>query len=243
MSDYRVLVTGANGFIGQHVCACLQRKGYQVFPFDRDHTEEQLSSYINQADFIIHLAGVNRPLSSDEFYKGNADFTKHLIGLILEKKRVLPIVFASSIQATLDNDYGKSKKIAEDSLFASSLPVYVYRLANVFGRGCRPNYNSAAATFCYNIAYDLPIEIRDLSCVIHYHYVEDVVSEFVRIVDSYRLGAGVPASKEPLSLAPVYDCALGHLAELLHSFKDAIESPSHLPLIHGEFERKLFKTF
>ena len=129
--------------------------------------------------------------------------------------------------------------MGEDYLLSSGLPVYVYRLANVFGKWCRPNYNSAAATFCYNIAHDLGITIRDREYVVHYNYVEDIVDEFINVVkqDKHQ------GSKDILYVNPTYDCSLGRLADLLYYFKGEIESDRHLPFINDEFEFKLFKTF
>ena len=233
-----ILVTGSNGFIGKHLCLKLNRLGYNVFSYDLDSKEEDLKNYISQADFVVHLAGINRPLTVEEFYNGNANFTKKVIDLIKESGKKIPVIMSSSIQAALDNDYGKSKKMGEDYLFNSGLPVYVYRLANVFGKWCRPNYNSAAATFCYNIAHELPIEIRDRNYVVHYNYVDDIVDEFIRAVKGE-----VKPSDKVLSVEPVYDCSLGKLADLLYYFKGEVESDRHLPLIHDEFELKLFKTF
>ena len=161
MEKIKALVTGSNGFIGKHLTLKLERLGYEVFRYDLDKNKDELGKYISLCDFVVHLAGINRPLSKEEFYEGNTNFTKKLIDLILENKRNIPVIMSSSTQASLDNDYGKSKKMGEDYLFASGLPVYIYRLANVFGKWCRPNYNSACATFCYNIAHELPIEIRD----------------------------------------------------------------------------------
>ena len=234
-----VLVTGSNGFIGKHVCLKLNRVGHSVFEYDINNTDEELIDYINKADFVIHLAGINRPLTVEEFYDGNANFTKKLVDLIKQSGRNIPIIMSSSIQAELDNDYGKSKKMGEDYLFNSGLPVYIYRLANVFGKWCRPNYNSACATFCYNIAHDLDITIRDRDYVVHFNYVDDIVDEFMRILslDKHE------GNKDVLTVQPVYDCSLGKLADLLYYFKGEIESDRHLPLIHGEFELKLFKTF
>ena len=177
-----VLVTGSNGFIGKHVVKRLKRDGFSVFCFDLDSKEEDLLNYINQADFIVHLAGINRPLTNQEFYDGNTNFTKKLTDLVIRSGRNLPIIMSSSIQASLDNDYGKSKKMGEDYLLSSGLPVYIYRLANVFGKWCRPNYNSACATFCYNIANNLPIQIRDREYVVHYNYIDDIVDEFLRVI-------------------------------------------------------------
>lgn len=235
----KVLVTGAKGFIGKHLCEALKRKGAEVLPFDVDSEPHFLEKAVLEADFIVHLAGINRPLTVEEFYDGNANLTKKLVDLVLQSGKKTPIIFSSSIQATLDNDYGKSKKMGEDFLFASGLPVYVYRLANVYGRGCRPNYNSAAATFCYNIAHDLSITIRDRDYVVHYNYVEDIVSDWMEVIfSSCHEGA-----KNTLSISITDDCSLGHLADLLRSFKEGICSAKHFPKVTGEFERKLFKTF
>ena len=235
---YKILVTGSNGFIGKHITQHLLRHGYDVFPFDLDKTEEDLKTYISEADVIIHLAGINRPLTVKEFYDGNTNFTKKVVDLVKATNRNIPIIMSSSIQASLDNDYGKSKKMGEDYLFNSQLPVYVYRLANVFGKWCRPNYNSACATFCYNIAHNLDITIRDPNYVVHFNYVDDICEEFLKVLESDLKG-----KKDIQYVNPTYDCSLGQLAELLYYFKKEIESDRHLPLIHGEFELKLFKTF
>ncbi|MGN1261746.1 MAG: NAD-dependent epimerase/dehydratase family protein [Candidatus Enteromonas sp.] len=235
----KVLVTGASGFLGTHVSRELTRRGHVVLPFDVDSSPEALSKLVEESDFIFHLAGVNRPRDSREFYEGNAGLTERLVSLVKEKRRGTPILFSSSIQATKDNDYGKSKKMAEDCLFQSGLPVYVYRLSNLFGRGGRPNYNSAAATFCFNIAHDFPVTISDPKIVIGYQFVEDVARAWADLLESDAL----LGSKEPLGFAPTYPCSLGNLVSLLKGFKDAVASPSHLPIIHDDFERKLFKTF
>lgn len=233
-----ILVTGANGFLGKHTCLKLTRLGFNVFKYDIDSKSKDLEHYIDECDFVIHLAGVNRPLTVEEFYDGNTNFTKQLVDLIKVRRGSLPVIISSSTQAALDNDYGKSKKLAEDYLFASGLPVYVYRLANAFGKWGRPNYNSACATFCYNIARDLPITIRDKDYVVHYNYVDDIVDEFVRVIKQEEH----KGEKNILSVKPVYDCSLGKLADLLYYFKGEIESDRHLPIIHDEFELKLFKT-
>ena len=234
-----VLVTGSNGFIGKHMCLLLKRKGHTVFEYDLGSTEDELRDYISKADFVIHLAGINRPLTTEEFYNGNTNFTKKVVDLIKESGKSTPIIMSSSIQASLDNDYGKSKKMGEDYLFSSGLPVYVYRLANAFGKWCRPNYNSACATFCYNIAHNLEIQIRDREYVVHFNYVTDIVEEFLRVVELKEHNG----EKNILYVNPTYDCSLGKLADLLYYFKGEIESDRHLPIIHDEFELKLFKTF
>ena len=234
-----ILLTGSNGFIGKHMSLHLNRVGHHVFKYDLGSTEEELKEYISKCDFVIHLAGINRPLTKEEFYDGNTNFTKKVVDLIKESKRNIPIIISSSTQASLDNDYGKSKKLAEDYLFSSGLPVYVYRLHNVFGKWIKPNYNSAVGTFCYNIANNLPIEIRDREYVVHYNYVDDICDEFLRVINSKEH----KGSKDILYVNPIYDCALGKLADLLYYFKGEIESDRHLPLIHNEFELKLFKMF
>ena len=234
----KVLVTGAKGFIGKHMCLLLKRSGHDVFEYDLDSSLDELKEYVNNADFVIHLAGINRPLSIQEFYDGNANFTKRLIDLIIDSGKSIPVIMSSSIQASLNNDYGKSKKMGEDYLLNSGLPVYVYRLANAFGKWCRPNYNSACATFCYNIAHNLPIQIRDREYVVHFNYVEDICKTFLKDIDGDRKG-----NKEILYVNPTYDCSLGRLADLLYYFKNEIESDRHLPLLYDEFEFKLFKTF
>ena len=234
----KVLVTGANGFIGKHMCLLLSRKWHEVFKYDIDSTETQLLEYVKDADAVIHLAGINRPLTPEEFYNGNANFTKKLVDLLKANNKNIPVVMSSSIQAALDNDYGKSKKMGEDYLFSSGLPVYVYRLANAFGKWCRPNYNSACATFCYNIAHDLEIFVRDREYVVKFNYVDDICETFLDSITGDGLG-----NKEILYVKPTYECSLGRLADLLYYFKGEIESDRHLPLLHDEFELKLFKTF
>ena len=234
----KVLVTGSNGFIGKHMVKALTRHGHEVFSYDIDSKETDLVKFVNDADFIIHLAGINRPMSVEEFYDGNSNFTKKVVDLVKKSDKSTPIIMSSSTQAALDNDYGKSKKMGEDYLLNSGLPVYVFRLANVFGKWCKPNYNSASATFCYNIAHNLPIQIRDRDYVVHYNYVDDIVQTFLKVVEGDKKG-----SKEILGVKPVYDCALGKLADLLYYFKGEVESDRHLPIIHDEFELKLFKTF
>lgn len=234
----KILVTGANGFIGKHMTQLLNKEGYDVLAFDIDTDPSLLNTYINSCDFIIHLAGINRPLTTEEFYDGNSNFTKKVIDLVKESHKNIPIILSSSIQASLNNDYGKSKKLAEDYLLESGLPVYVFRLSNVFGKWCRPNYNSACATFCYNIAHNLPIQIRDRDYIVHFNYVDDIVNTFLKCIKG-----DINPSKDILYVNPTYDVSLGNLADTLYRFKNDIESDTHLPKINNEFELKLFITF
>ena len=234
----KILVTGSNGFIGKHMTKALLKDGYEVLAYDLDKTEEDLKAYIKEADFVVHLAGINRPLTTQEFYDGNSNFTKKLVDFLKICGKNIPIIMSSSIQAELDNDYGKSKKMGEDYLLESGLPVYVFRLANVFGKWCKPNYNSAAATFMYNIAHDLPIEIRDPEYIVRYNYVDDIVNTFIECIKGR-----IPPTNQLLSVGPVYKCKLGKLASLLREFKSAVESDEHLPKINSPFEYKLFVSF
>ena len=234
-----VLVLGANGFMGKHICLHLCRSGHNVLKYDLDSSIDELKDYISKCDFIIHVAGVNRPEHIEDFYKGNTEFTRTVVSLVKESGKQIPIIYSSSIQAELDNDYGKSKKQAEEILFESELPVYVYRISNAFGKWGKPNYNSACATFCYNIAHDLPVYVRDENYIVHYNYIDDICDEFIK-----KTGLLAPlGSKNLLKIEPTYDCSLGHLVELLRYFKSEIESERHIPYIHNEFELKLFKTF
>lgn len=235
----KILVTGSNGFIGKHMCLQLTRAGVEVFKFDIDSKEEDLVKYLNECDFIVHLAGINRPMSVEEFYDGNTNFTKKVVDILRSLNRSVPLIISSSIQAELDNDYGKSKKMSEDYLLSSGLPVYIYRLYNVFGKWCRPNYNSACATFCYNIAHGLDISIRDREYIVHFNYIDDICEEFIRVI----LSDNHEGSRDIQYVKPIHDCSLGKLADLLYYFKGEVESERHLPLIHNEFELKLFKTF
>lgn len=235
----KVLVTGAKGFIGTHVVTHLRRGGHEVFEYDIQDHETSLIQYIQKADWIIHLAGVNRPLTVEEFYDGNTNFTKKVIDLVHRYNPNVKIIANSSTQATLDNDYGKSKKMAEDALLSSHLQVYIYRFANVFGRGCRPNYNSATATFCYNIAHDLEVFVRDPEYVVHYNYVEDICDEMQNLIEN-KVNRKL---LDILYVKPEYLCSLGKQVQLLKYFKTCVESQAHLPILNDEFELKLFKTF
>lgn len=234
----KILVTGSNGFIGKHMTKALIKESYDVLGYDINNTEDELKAFVKEADFVVHLAGINRPLNVEEFYDGNTNFTKKLVDFLKISGKNIPILMSSSIQAELDNDYGKSKKMGEDYLFASGLTVYVFRLANVFGKWCRPNYNSAAATFMYNIANDFPIEIRDPNYVVHYNYIDDIVNTFIECIKG-----NIKPSNKILSVSPVHDCSLGKLASLLKGFKTSVESDEHLPTIHSPFELKLFISF
>ena len=234
-----ILVTGSKGFIGKHICFKLNLLKQNVFEFDIDNSDEQLIEFVKKCDFIIHLAGINRPLNKEEFYNGNTNFTYKLVELINQYNREVPIIMSSSIQATLDNDYGKSKLYAENYILDHVNNAYIYRLYNVFGKWCKPNYNSVVATFCYNIANNLDIQINNPNTIVTYNYIDDIVEEFIDVIFKNKT-----AKNKQINYVNVkYDCSLFHLSELLYYFKKEIQSDNHLPIINNEFEYKLFKTF
>ncbi len=178
----RVLVTGAKGFVGRNLCLALGRmEGVEVLRYDLGNTRAELEEWAGACDFVFHLAGVNRPKDPAEFATGNTGFTEELLALL--ERRPVPVLLSSSIQAALDNPYGVSKRAAEDAVRAygerTGAAVFVYRLANVFGKWCRPNYNSAVATWCHNRARGLDIQVRDRAATVTLVYIDDVVESFI----------------------------------------------------------------
>lgn len=219
----RVLITGSNGFIGKNLSARLSEQGgYAVAGFDKEDSLDDLREKVGEADAIVHLAGINRPTDVKDFAESNADLTARLCDFIAETGRKIPLVVSSSIQADLANPYGESKRAAE--LAAERLagltgnPVAIYRLPNVFGKWCRPNYNSVVATFCHNIANDLPIQINDSTVRLSLVYVDDVVVEFIAM-----LGKIKPGLQQGL-VEPVYSIGLGELAAQIEAFRNCRNS-------------------
>jgi UDP-2-acetamido-2,6-beta-L-arabino-hexul-4-ose reductase len=238
----KILITGSNGFIGKNLAAHLKEKeDIELVLYDREDNFSKIEENILSTDFIFHFAGINRPESPEEFYAGNTDFTKALIQLLGDKALKIPIVLTSSIQAKLDNDYGKSKKLAEEVVleYGKSAPVYIYRLHNVFGKWGRPNYNSAVATFCYNISHDLDIKVNDESTVLELVYIDDIVYEFIGLLDGNQ-----PSEKEDYyyHVSPHYQKTLGEIVTLLYSFKESMKS-IYVPATGHDFEKKLYATF
>jgi len=184
----KILVTGAKGFIGKNLIAELRNRKYDyIFEYDRDTDPSLLDKYCKEADFVFHLAGVNRPKEHSEFMEGNFGFTSDLLDSLKKNNNTCPVMISSSIQAELDNPYGESKKAGENILFAfgkeTGSKVLVYRFPNVFGKWCRPNYNSAVATFCHNVAHSLPIQVNDPSVVMNLVYIDDVVNELINSLE------------------------------------------------------------
>ena len=223
----KVLITGANGFLGKNLQLHLaERKDVTVVCFTRGQDVAQLPQLLEGVDFVFHLAGVNRPQDPLEFTTGNADLMQTLCRAVCDVAEAsgkrLPIIFTSSTQAGRDNPYGQSKLAAEDALRAAGrshqIPVHIFRLPNVFGKWCKPNYNSAVATFCHHIARDLPIQVNDPTAPITLVYVDDLIERFVQLMD----GADAAVGSDGFAMvAPQYTSTVGELARQIRAFKDS----------------------
>ena len=236
----RVLVTGANGFIGKNLLVHLREIGVETIPFTHEMTLQDLTASLNDVDFVFHLAGVNRPEEVAEFTAGNVGLTRQLCDLIRASGRHIPVLYTSSIQAEADNPYGVSKLSAENALTAlekdTGSPIYLYRLPNVFGKWSRPNYNSAVATFCHNVVYDLPIKINDPASIIRLVYIDDVVKDFLRMLEDLPRGVTRP------TVSPEYTMTVGELANQIQLFKAGRESLTTEPVGAG-LTRALYATY
>ena len=248
-----ILVTGAKGFMGKNLVAQLNnvREGkakadclnsdLNLFEYDLDTDPILLDGWCREANFVFHLAGVNRPKDAAEFMKGNFGFTSQLLDALKRHGNTCPVMLSSSIQAALDNPYGQSKKAGEELLFAygreTDTRVLVYRFPNVFGKWCRPNYNSAVATFCHNIAHGLPIQVNDPEVMMHLVYIDDIMDELLRAL------AGKETRDGDFCTVPVtHRVKLGDIAELLHGFKVGRESLS-VPDLSDPFTKKLHAAY
>jgi UDP-2-acetamido-2,6-beta-L-arabino-hexul-4-ose reductase len=223
----KVLITGAKGFIGTNLQLHLaERKDVQVVCFTRADDVIQLPALLKGVDFVFHLAGVNRPQDPQEFVSGNVDLTQALCQAVCAMAEATgkktPIVYTSSVQAGRGNLYGQSKRGAEDALLAAArshqLPLHIFRLPNVFGKWCKPNYNSAVATFCHNIARGLPIQVNDPAAPVKLVYVDDVIERFVQLME----GADAEMDADGFAtVASQYSTTVGELARLVQAFKDS----------------------
>jgi len=248
-----ILISGAKGFIGKNLIAQLnnikEKKAKEeripcdltVFAYDIDTDPYLLDEYCREVDFVFHLAGVNRPKEQSEFMKGNFGFTSVLLDTLRKYGNTCPVMLASSIQAELDNPYGVSKKAGEELLFRyaeeTGAKVYVYRFPNVFGKWCRPNYNSAVATFCYNIAHDLPIQVNDPNVMMTLVYIDDVVDELISAL------AGKPTREGKYCKVPVeYKITLGEIVELIYSFRESRRN-LQVPDMGDAFTKKLYAAY
>ena len=252
MEMMKILVTGAKGFIGKNLVANLKniRDGKdrsrgividEVFEFDVDTPKESLDKYCKECDFVFNLAGINRPKDAKEF-NINHSFLAELLDCLKENKNRCPVMLSSSTQASLDNDYGRSKKEAEDLLIAygkeNGIRVLPYRFPNVFGKWCRPNYNSGVATFCNNIANDLPITVNNRETVLTLVYIDDIVDEMIEALKGKEHRDG------DLCYVPVtHQKSLGEIVDLLYEFNDEPNKLIMPSIPKGSFEKKLYSTF
>ncbi len=265
-----ILVTGAYGFVGKNLCAALKniRDGKDktrnlvienIFEYDIETPEEYLADSCKQADFVFNLAGVNRPKENSEFMAGNFGFADKLLSCLKAAGNTCPVMISSSIQATLigrygESDYGKSKQAGEELLFEygkeTGAHVLVYRFPNLFGKWCRPNYNSAVATFCNNIANDLPIQVNDRAIELELLYIDDLVDEMLDALEgkehkcNYDGLAPVICENGRYCVAPVtHKVTLGEIVDLLYSFANQPKTLVVPEIPNGSFAKKLYSTF
>lgn len=267
----KILITGAQGFVGKNLCEALRNiaagkdktrgiaPDLSLFEYDLDTDQTLLEEYCRQADFVFHLAGVNRPKDQSEFMKGNFGFSSELLSCLEKSKNTCPVLLSSSIQATLlgryaGSEYGKSKLAGEELFFdyakRSGAKVFVYRFPNLFGKWCRPNYNSAVATFCSNIANDLPITVADRSTELELLYIDDLIDEMIcalkgapHICDYNGLEVCEKAEGRYCFVPVTHKVTLGEIADLLSSFHDQPETLMMPEIPAGSFAKKLYSTY
>ncbi|WP_188205310.1 capsular polysaccharide biosynthesis protein CapF [Desemzia incerta] len=238
----KILITGSNGFIGKNLISELKNRNYiDIFEYDKETDPKLLDQYCEDTDFVFHLAGVNRPKEQSEFMEGNFGFTSLLLDTLKKYNNACPVMISSSIQAELDNPYGESKKAGEDLLLNYSketgAKVLIYRFPNVFGKWSRPNYNSAVATFCYNIAHDLPIQVNDPSVEMKLVYIDDVVTDLIKALEENENRQGAFCS-----IPVVHTITLGEITKLLYSFKES-RIDRTVPDMSDKFTKKLYSTY
>lgn len=266
----KILVTGAKGFVGKNLCAALKnirdqkdktRPGLsidEIFEYDLDTAPERLDEYCAKADFVFHLAGVNRPQNAEDFMKGNFGFTSLLFDTLKKQGNTCPVMISSSIQATCigryDSDYGRSKKAGEELSFAygeeTGVEVLVYRFPNLFGKWCKPNYNSAVATFCHNMARDLPITVNDRNASLELLYIDDLVTEMLDALEgkehrcTFDGHQTVPCADGKYCAAPVtHRVTLGEIVDLLDAFKAQATTLMMPEIPANSFAKKLYSTY
>lgn len=238
----KVLVTGAKGFIGKNLVSTLDREDkYEIICIDRENSKEELEKGVLNSDFIVHLAGINRPKNEEEFFEGNTGLTEDIIEILKKNNKNTSILITSSIQADLDNAYGQSKKGAEEALIKYMADtkgnVFIFRLPNVFGKWCRPNYNSAIATFCHNIARGEEVWISDPSKEMTLVYVDDVVRNIKNVIDNEK--TYIPGYQ---NVDIEHKATLGEIVDLINSFKESRKSLM-IPNMENELTKKLYSTY
>ena len=267
----KILVTGAKGFVGKNLCAQLnniregKNKSYgdltisEVFEYDIDSTLEQLDRYCQSCDFVFNLAGVNRPQNQEEFMQGNFGFASTLLDLLKKHKNTCPVMISSSIQATLagrfgNSEYGKSKKAGEELMFEyaqeTGAKVLVYRFPNLFGKWCRPNYNSAIATFCHNIANDLPIQVNDRSVEMELLYIDDLVDEMIHAVHGnehrceFEGVETIPTEAGRYCYCPItHKTTLGEIVDWIYAFAEQPKTLTIPEIPENSLAKKLYSTY
>ena len=266
-----ILVTGAQGFVGKNLVANLRNIAQgknrtrpnlhieEIFEYDLDTDPALLGEYCARADFVFHLAGVNRPQNNEEFMEGNFGFSSTLLETLKQTGNKCPVLLSSSIQATLigrygKSDYGRSKLAGEELFFAygqeTGAPVLVYRFPNLFGKWCRPNYNSVVATFCHNISHDLPIQVNDPSTQLELLYIDDLVEELLDALEGHSHRCDyqglMPLLKEDgkyCYASPTHEVTLGEIVELLESFKAQPQTLVLPEIPPDSFAKKLYSTY
>lgn len=264
-----ILVTGAKGFVGKNLCAALKNirdnkdrtrniKIEEIFEYDIDTERNLLDGFCERADFVFNLAGVNRPKDNAEFMEGNFGFTSDLLNILKKHNNKCPVMLSSSVQATLigryDNDYGRSKKAGEELFFKyaeeTGAKVLVYRFPNLFGKWCRPNYNSAVATFCNNTANDLPITVNDRNTELELLYIDDLVAEMLDALENNEhhcefdgINTVITESGKYCAVPVTHKVTLGEIADLLEQFKNQPKTLLMPEMSEGSFAKKLYSTY
>lgn len=264
-----ILVTGAKGFVGKNLCAALKNirdnkdrtrniKIEEIFEYDIDTERNLLDGFCERADFVFNLAGVNRPKDNAEFMEGNFGFASDLLNILKKHNNKCPVMLSSSVQATLigryDNDYGRSKKAGEELFFKyaeeTGAKVLVYRFPNLFGKWCRPNYNSAVATFCNNTANDLPITVNDRNTELELLYIDDLVAEMLDALENNEhhcefdgINTVITESGKYCAVPVTHKVTLGDIADLLEQFKNQPKTLLMPEMPEGSFAKKLYSTY
>ncbi len=266
----KVLVTGAKGFVGKNLCFALKNiqngcdrtrpnvRIDEIYEYDIDNTVDQLNEYCKDADFVFNLAGVNRPKDAKEFMEGNFGFASQLLDTLKSYKNVCPIMLSSSIQATLvgryDGEYGRSKKAGEDLFFdyakETGAKVYVYRFPNLFGKWSRPNYNSAVATFCNNVANDLEITVNDRNTLLELLYIDDLVEEMLNLLEGKGtycefdgINTVLTEDGKYCTVPVTHKVTLGEIVDLLALFREQSRTLVMPEIPYNSFAKKLYSTY